>query len=177
MLKRQAERAATRRVLVIGQAMTAGDVIGAALAVVRHVASCPPSEMANDHKGETPDDKPEDYERMGRPSKKSPPRRNKTDGSVWEADKDGHGGSKWKRWPSVRDWEKDRGQHPYVLGGVDKFEPVSGAGEMDHSEEAVGQLVIAGGDGAVDFEMAEHAFDAIALLVERPVMLDLHASV
>jgi len=27
---------------------------------------------------------------------------------------------------------------------VDKFEPVSGGGEMDHAEEAVGQLVIAG---------------------------------
>ena len=48
---------------------------------------------------------------------------------------------------------------------------------MDPSKEAVGQLGMAVCDGAVDFEMAEHAFDAIALLVERPVMLDLHASV
>lgn len=63
------------------------------------------------------------------------------------------------------------------LGGVDKFEPVSGGGDMDHSEEAVGKLVVAGGDGAVDLEMAEHAFDAVSLLVERPVMLDLHAAV
>ena len=63
------------------------------------------------------------------------------------------------------------------LGGVDKFEPVSGSGKMDHSEEAVGELVIAGGDGAIDFEMAEHALDAIALLVERTVMLDLHTAV
>lgn len=36
------------------------------------------------------------------------------------------------------------------LGGVVKFEPVSGGGEMDHVEEAVGQLIIARGDGAVD---------------------------
>lgn len=28
-----------------------------------------------------------------------------------------------------------------ILGRVDKFEPVSGDGEMDHSKEAVGQLV------------------------------------
>lgn len=64
-----------------------------------------------------------------------------------------------------------------MLGGVDKFEPVSGGGEMDHAEEAVGKLVVAGGDGAVDFEMAEHALDAVALLVERSIMLDLDAAV
>jgi len=63
------------------------------------------------------------------------------------------------------------------LGGVDKFEPVSGRGEMDHAEEAVGQLIVAGGDGAVDLEVAEHALDAIALLVQRPIMLDFHAAV
>jgi len=48
---------------------------------------------------------------------------------------------------------------------------------MDHSEEAIGQLVVSGGDGAVDLEMAEHALDAVTLLVERPIMLDLHAAV
>lgn len=63
------------------------------------------------------------------------------------------------------------------LGGVDKFEPISGGGEMDHSEEAVGKLIVAGGDGAVDLEVTEHALDAIALPVERAVMLDLHAAV
>ncbi len=67
--------------------------------------------------------------------------------------------------------------HPELLGGVDKFEPVSGGSEMDHAEEAVGQLVIAGGDRPVDFETTEHAFDAIPLLVERPVMLDFYAAV
>ena len=63
------------------------------------------------------------------------------------------------------------------LGGVDKFEPVSGGGEMDHAEEAIGQLIIAGGDGAVDFEVAEHALNAVVLLVKLPVMLDLHAAI
>lgn len=48
---------------------------------------------------------------------------------------------------------------------------------MDHAEEAAGQLVIAGGDSAVDFEMAEHALDAVALFVERAVLFDLHAAV
>ncbi len=63
------------------------------------------------------------------------------------------------------------------LGGVDKFEPVSGGGDMDHTEEAVGKLVVARGDGAVYFEVAEHGLDAVALLVERPVVFDLHAAV
>ena len=64
-----------------------------------------------------------------------------------------------------------------LLGGVDKFKPVSGSGEMDHAEEAIGQLVVAGGDGAVDLEVTEHALDAVALLIEHPVMFDLHATV
>jgi len=48
---------------------------------------------------------------------------------------------------------------------------------MDHSEEAVGKLVVSGGVGAVDFELSEHALDAIALFVECPVVFDLHAAV
>ena len=48
---------------------------------------------------------------------------------------------------------------------------------MDHAKEAAGQLVVAGRDGAVDLEMAEHALDAVALFVERPVMFDLHTAV
>lgn len=63
------------------------------------------------------------------------------------------------------------------LGGVDKFQPVSGGGEVDHAEEAAGELVVAGGNGAIDLQVAEHAFDAIALLVERPVVFDLHPAV
>lgn len=47
----------------------------------------------------------------------------------------------------------------------------------DHSKEAVSQLVVAGGDVAIYLEVAEHALDAVALLVERPVMLDFYATV
>ena len=47
---------------------------------------------------------------------------------------------------------------------MDKFEPVSGGGEMDHAQEAVGQLVVAGGDGTVDLEMAEHALDRVFMM-------------
>jgi hypothetical protein len=36
---------------------------------------------------------------------------------------------------------------------------------MDHSEEAVGELI-------VDFQPPKHALDAVALLVEIPVMVD-----
>lgn len=55
-------------------------------------------------------------------------------------------------------------------GGVDKFEPTSGCGDMHHAEQAVSQLVVAGSDGAVDFEMAEHALDAVALPVKLPII-------
>lgn len=63
------------------------------------------------------------------------------------------------------------------LGGVDNFEPVSSGGEMDHAEEAVGQLIVAGGDCTVDLEVTEHAFDSVPLLVERPVIFDVHPAV
>lgn len=66
---------------------------------------------------------------------------------------------------------------PGIVGSVDKFEPVSSGGEMDHAKEAIGKLVVAGGDGPVDLEMAEHALDAVALFVERPIMFDLYATV
>lgn len=48
---------------------------------------------------------------------------------------------------------------------------------MNHAEEAIGQLVVAGGDGTVDFQVAERPLDTVALLVQRPVVLDLHAAV
>ena len=73
--------------------------------------------------------------------------------------------------------ERDEQVNALGIKGVGKFEAVSGGGEMDHAEEAVGKLVIAGGDGAVDFEMAQHALDAVALVVERSIMLDLDAAV
>lgn len=39
------------------------------------------------------------------------------------------------------------------------------------------KLVVAGDDDSVDFEMAEHLLDAVARLVERPVMLNFDAAV
>ena len=40
---------------------------------------------------------------------------------------------------------------------MDKFEPVSGSCYVNHAEEAVGKLIVAGGDGAVDLQVAEQA--------------------
>jgi len=48
---------------------------------------------------------------------------------------------------------------------------------MDHVEEAVGQLIVTGGDGTVDLQVAEHALDAVTLFVEHPVVFDLHTAV
>jgi len=48
---------------------------------------------------------------------------------------------------------------------------------MDHSEEAIGQLIVTWSDGAVDREEDERALDAVALFVERPVILDLHTAI
>lgn len=44
------------------------------------------------------------------------------------------------------------------------------------SEAAIGKLAVACGNGAVDFEVSEHPLDAIALFVERTVMLDPHSA-
>ncbi len=60
---------------------------------------------------------------------------------------------------------------------MDKFEPVSSGGDVDHTEEAFGELVVACGDGAVDFQTAKEAFDVVAFPVERPVMFDLDPAV
>jgi hypothetical protein len=60
---------------------------------------------------------------------------------------------------------------------VNKFEPVSGGGDMDHAEEAFGELIVAGGDGAVDFQASEEAFDLVSFPVENAVMLDLDPAV
>jgi hypothetical protein len=58
------------------------------------------------------------------------------------------------------------------LGPVDKFEPDFHGTEMEHTEKAVGCLVVARGDGAVGLEMADIAFDAAALAVEPLVPAD-----
>lgn len=58
-----------------------------------------------------------------------------------------------------------------------KLELVSSGVEMNYAEEAVGQLVVVASDGTVNLEMPEHALDAVPLLVERPIMFDLHRSI
>ena len=43
---------------------------------------------------------------------------------------------------------------------------------MKHIKEASGELVVAGGDGAVDLEMSDHALDAVAIKIvarEKPM--------
>jgi hypothetical protein len=55
------------------------------------------------------------------------------------------------------------------LGGVDKFEPVSGGGDLDHAEKAFGELILSRGDGANDFQATEDAFDVIAFPGKRPL--------
>jgi len=61
------------------------------------------------YEDETPDARPDDFEDLGpRTGHQSKPRKKKSDGSVWENDMGGHGGSKWKRWPNRRDWERNR---------------------------------------------------------------------
>jgi hypothetical protein len=76
----------------------------------------------------------------------------------------------------LRGLNKGRRMHRW-LGGVDKFEPMSGGGDMDHAEEAFGELIIPGCDGAVDFQAAEEAFDVVSVPVERLVMFDLDPAV
>ena len=58
------------------------------------------------------------------------------------------------------------------LGGVDEFEQVSGGCDLDRAKEALGELVVTGGDGSVDLQVPEHAFDAVAFLVKDAVVDD-----
>lgn len=55
---------------------------------------------------------------------------------------------------------------------MDEFEHVASGCNLDHAEEALGELVVAGGDGSIDLEMTEHALDAVSLLIEDPVVDD-----
>jgi hypothetical protein len=73
---------------------------------------------------------------------------------------------------------RDRCENPNLfLCGVDKFEPVFGAGNLDHDEEVFGGSIISSGDGAVDFQTAVETFEVIASTVERPDMFYLDAAV
>src|SRR5262249_39184051 len=46
------------------------------------------------------------------------------------------------------------------------------SGEMEGVEEGSGEFVVAGGDGAADLEVADHALDAVALVIDAPVPAD-----
>ena len=58
------------------------------------------------------------------------------------------------------------------LGRVDKFEPELDGRQMKHAEEALCELVVAGGDGAVDLEMADAALDPAAQAIEPAAPTD-----
>ena len=45
-------------------------------------------------------------------------------------------------------------------------------GEMEGVEEGSGEFVVSGGDRAIDLEMPNHAVDAVAFAVDRPVPTD-----
>jgi hypothetical protein len=60
---------------------------------------------------------------------------------------------------------------------VDKLEPVSVGGDVDHAEEAFGELVISGCDGAIDFQADEEAFDVVSFPLECLVMFDFDPAV
>lgn len=48
-----------------------------------------------------------------------------------------------------------------LQGGWIKFQAVSGGGEMDHSKGTRWPNDRIGGDGPADFDLSEHALDAI----------------
>jgi len=50
-------------------------------------------------------------------------------------------------------------EYAVLLGGVDEFEPVSCGSNMNHADEALGELVVSSSNGAVDFQSAKHPFD------------------
>ncbi len=54
---------------------------------------------------------------------------------------------------------KYRARNGRRLGGVDEFEPVSCGSNMNHADEALGELVVSSSNGAVDFQSAKHPFD------------------
>lgn len=58
------------------------------------------------------------------------------------------------------------------LGRVDKFDRVTRGGNVEHAKEAVGELVISCGDGAVDLEGSDHPLDAMALAIEPLAVVD-----
>ena len=52
---------------------------------------------------------------------------------------------------------------------MDKFDPEFDGGQVEHAKEAVGELVVASGDGAVGLEVTDVAFDPAAQAIEAAV--------
>ena len=75
--------------------------------------TCRPEEKDRPYAGETPKDKQEDFRPVGGRRGKI----KKSDGSYWEKDFSQHGGSEWKRWPSIRDYESGRGRESIRADG------------------------------------------------------------
>jgi len=59
-----------------------------------------------------------------------------------------------------------------LWGRVDKFDPISDSGELQHSEEVLGQPVVAPSDGAAHLEVAERSLDLVAQPIEAFVPAD-----
>lgn len=53
-----------------------------------------------------------------------------------------------------------------MLGAVDIFEPEACGRQVKHAEEGLGELVVACGQCAIDFEVPDHSFDTIAQAIE-----------
>jgi hypothetical protein len=51
---------------------------------------------------------------------------------------------------------------------VDKFEQLADGCDPDHAETTLGELIVAGGDGAVDLTMTEHVLDAVDMVLDLP---------
>jgi len=61
--------------------------------------------VLNNNYPENPANTPGKFRPAG---KGTPAKENIEDGSEWEPDYSGHGGSEWKRWPDKKSWEKDK---------------------------------------------------------------------
>lgn len=42
---------------------------------------------------------------------------------------------------------------------MEDFEPVSCGGNMDYADKTLGELVVSGGNGSIDFQSVKHPFD------------------
>ncbi len=98
-----------RKALQLAQAASAAQQLAQTKARDEPCGDCDDAKSDDEEKpyaGETPKDKPEDFKsaKGRRGSIKN------SDGSYWEKDFSQHGGSEWKRWPSLKDFERGKGR-------------------------------------------------------------------